>query len=70
LCTHPLGLSSGLSLRYFVFRLYQTVSGSDFLGAFREFTFVSFPSGGFKLYQVFSGFPTEAFADMRNQSRG
>src|SRR5689334_5745677 len=35
LCTHPLGLSSGLFPSVLRFRLYQTVSGSDFLGAFR-----------------------------------
>ncbi|MFJ8786467.1 MULTISPECIES: hypothetical protein, partial [unclassified Streptomyces] len=35
LCTHPLGLSSGLFPSVLRFRLYQTVSGSDFLGAFQ-----------------------------------
>ena len=38
LCTHPLGLSSGqfpFGLAVLRFRLYQTVSGSDFLGAFQ-----------------------------------
>src|SRR3954469_4767457 len=41
LCTHPLGLSSGLFPSVLRFRLYQTVSGSDFLGAFQvsAFTF-------------------------------
>ncbi|MEV8542689.1 hypothetical protein, partial [Streptomyces sp. NPDC051572] len=33
LCTHPLGLSSGLFPSVLRFRLYQTVSGSDFLSA-------------------------------------
>src|SRR3977135_2305828 len=33
LCTHPLGLSSGLFPSVLRFRLYQTVSGPDFLGA-------------------------------------
>src|SRR5947208_3703391 len=35
LCTHPLGLSSGLFPSVLRFRLYQTISGSDFLGAFQ-----------------------------------
>src|SRR3954453_17895143 len=35
LCTPPLGLSSGLFPSVLRFRLYQTVSGSDFLGAFQ-----------------------------------
>src|SRR5689334_17258141 len=33
--THPRGLSSGRSPSVLRFRLYQTVSGSDFLGAFQ-----------------------------------
>ncbi|MFG2960247.1 hypothetical protein ACGF5O_41815, partial [Streptomyces sp. NPDC048291] len=41
LCTHPLGLSSGLpfGLR---FRLYQIFSRPDFLGAFQVFA-LAFP---------------------------
>src|SRR5882757_9389391 len=35
LCTHPLGLSSGRFPSVLRFRLYQTVSVSDFLGAFQ-----------------------------------
>ena len=35
LCTHPLGLSSGRFPSFLRFRLYQTVSRSDFLGAFQ-----------------------------------
>ncbi|MFI1416267.1 hypothetical protein ACH4Y0_41105, partial [Streptomyces sp. NPDC020707] len=40
--THPLGLSSGRFPSVLRFRLYQTVSGSDFLGAFQVFAF-AFP---------------------------
>src|SRR5690349_25152770 len=36
LCTHPLGLSSGRFPSVLRFRLYQTVSVSDFLGAFQD----------------------------------
>src|SRR3954471_15488791 len=42
LCTHPLGLSSGRFPSVLRFRLYQTVSVSDFLGAFQVFAF-AFP---------------------------
>ncbi|MGW3159845.1 hypothetical protein, partial [Streptomyces sp. NPDC001089] len=35
LCTHPLGLSSGRFPSVLRFRLYQTVSVSDFPGAFQ-----------------------------------
>ncbi|WP_234441808.1 hypothetical protein, partial [Streptomyces sp. WM6386] len=42
LCTHPLGLSSGLFPSVLRFRPYQTVSGSDFLGAFQVSAF-AFP---------------------------
>ena len=35
LCTHPLGLSSGLFPSVLRFRLYQIVFRSDFLGAFQ-----------------------------------
>ncbi|MFF3412914.1 hypothetical protein ACFYW8_43705, partial [Streptomyces sp. NPDC002742] len=34
-CTHPLGLSSGRFPSVLRFRLYQTVSVSDFLGTFQ-----------------------------------
>ncbi|MCD7441729.1 hypothetical protein K4B79_26325, partial [Streptomyces lincolnensis] len=48
LCTHPLGLSSGRFPSVLRFRLYQTVSGSDFLGAFQvpasAFPFPAFPT--------------------------
>ncbi|MFI1412940.1 hypothetical protein ACH4Y0_23940, partial [Streptomyces sp. NPDC020707] len=40
--THPLRLSSGLFPSVLRFRLYQTVSGSDLLGAFQVFAF-AFP---------------------------
>ncbi|MGC4987660.1 hypothetical protein ACLQ18_45130, partial [Streptomyces sp. DT193] len=39
LCTHPLGLSSGRFPSVLRFRLYQTVSVSDFLGAFQVIRF-------------------------------
>ena len=56
LCTHPLGLSSGRFPSVLRFRLYQTVSGSDFLGAFQVPAFVSrFPFRRFRLYQILSG---------------
>ncbi|MGW1069474.1 hypothetical protein ACWD4F_33820, partial [Streptomyces aureus] len=42
LCTHPLGLSSGRFPSVLRFRLYQTVSVSDFLGAFQVLAF-AFP---------------------------
>ena len=42
LCTHPLGLSSGRFPSVLRFRLYQTVSVSDFLGAFQVSAF-AFP---------------------------
>ncbi|MFJ7078260.1 hypothetical protein, partial [Streptomyces sp. NPDC098781] len=35
LCTHPLGLSSGLFPSVLRFRLYQILFRSDFLGAFQ-----------------------------------
>ena len=45
LCTHPLGLSSGLFPSVLRFRLYQTVSRSDFLGAFQVPAFAfAFPA--------------------------
>ncbi|MFF4368422.1 hypothetical protein, partial [Streptomyces sp. NPDC001594] len=57
LCTHPRGLSSGLSF-FLRFRLYQTLSGPDFLGAFQVLRFRAFPFRRFRLYQKFStGFP-------------
>ncbi|MFF8191998.1 hypothetical protein ACF05L_14340, partial [Streptomyces bobili] len=47
-------LSSGRFPSVLRFRLYQTVSGSDFLGAFQVPALVSrFPFRRFRLYQKF-----------------
>ena len=54
LCTHPLGLSSGRFPSVLRFRLYQTVSVSDFLGAFQVPAF-AFPFPATRLYQILSG---------------
>ncbi|MGQ4379354.1 hypothetical protein ACN6K9_002275, partial [Streptomyces sp. SAS_267] len=51
---HPLGLSSGRFPSVLRFRLYQTVSVSDFLGAFQVIRFRVSLSGESKLYQSFS----------------
>ncbi|MFG2577603.1 hypothetical protein, partial [Streptomyces sp. NPDC048481] len=49
-----LGLSSGRFPSVLRFRLYQTFSRSDFLGAFQVPAFVSrFPFRRFRLYQKF-----------------
>ena len=75
LCTHPLGLSSGRFPSVLRFRLYQTVSVSDFLGAFQvpafAFPFPASPtlsdpfgpdsqSAGFA-FRPFSAFAFSAF---------
>ncbi|MFI5762996.1 hypothetical protein, partial [Streptomyces sp. NPDC051563] len=58
LCTHPLGLSSGLrSVLFLRFRLYQSLS--RLFPAFQVIRFRVFPFRRFQLYQIISvSFPT------------
>ncbi|MFI8504290.1 hypothetical protein ACIGFK_38160, partial [Streptomyces sp. NPDC085524] len=46
LCTHPLGLSSGLLFCYLAFPTLSDSFVSDFLGAFQVFAFALSLSGG------------------------
>ncbi|WP_445270785.1 hypothetical protein, partial [Streptomyces sp. DSM 41634] len=58
LCTHPLGLSSGLSFCVLAFPTLSDSFGPDFLDAFQFLRFRAFPFRRFRLYQKFStGFP-------------
>ncbi|MFD9452359.1 hypothetical protein ACFWBC_04560, partial [Streptomyces sp. NPDC059985] len=59
LCTHPLGLSSGLSFcSVLAFPTLSDSLGPDFLGAFQVLRFRAFPFRRFRLYQKFAtGFP-------------
>ncbi|WP_221507863.1 hypothetical protein, partial [Streptomyces candidus] len=47
--------SFGVSFVLLRFRLYQTVSSADFLGAFQVSRFRAFPFQRFRLYQILSG---------------
>src|SRR3954453_12229302 len=54
LCTHPLGLSSGLFPSVLRFRLYQPVS-VPISSALSRFPLSRFPFRRFRLYQILSG---------------
>ncbi|MFF3014965.1 hypothetical protein, partial [Streptomyces sp. NPDC057939] len=54
LCTHPLGLSSGLLFCVLAFPTLSDSLGPDFLGAFQVLRFRAFPFRRFQLYQIIS----------------